>query len=47
MRILNVQETKKRASSACKIEQFKVISEIYKRAEEDRLRNIRIEEAIK
>ena len=47
MRILNIHDKRKRATSACKIDQFKIDQKIYQRAEEDRLRTLRIEEAVK
>lgn len=47
MRLLDIQDERKRATSACQIDQFKLEQQIYKRAQEDRLRTKRIEEAVK
>lgn len=46
MRVLDVHEERKRATSACRIDQFKVETELFKRAEEEKARNDRIKKAV-
>jgi hypothetical protein len=46
MRILDTHEERKRATSACKIDQFKLQHDLFKQAEEDRLKALRMKKAV-
>lgn len=42
LKMLDIQEQRKRATSACKVDMYKIESELFHKAAEDRARNRRI-----
>lgn len=47
LKMLDIQEQRKRATSECKVDMYKLESELYQKAAEDRARNRRIESAVR
>jgi hypothetical protein len=46
MRILDTHEDRKRVTSACKIDQFKLQHDLFKQAEEEKLKALRIKKVV-